>query len=260
VEDFSEKATEILQKSLIPAIAVIVIGVGVGMGYSYSKSKQEKQLEVSQNELFVIKKDIDKVTETLSPPEPKPELGKDGKPLPPKPKKEAPKVSNADKEKAYASGLERMNAFINANQGQQSAVEGAVLVSEVTSEYGKYDEGISALKTALNGFDKSNFLYGIAQTELGNLYYKTDKCTEAADAWEQVIAQKAHDYLANDLRLKAGICYEKINQYDRAEDQYRTIVTKSPDSSAARTAKKFLLHIRYVKTKGVQPPTEQKKG
>jgi hypothetical protein len=65
-----------------------------------------------------------------------------------------------------------------------------------------------------------------------------------------VIAQKEHDYLANDLRLKAGICYEKSNQYDRAENLYRAVVEKAPESSAARTAKKFLLHIKYVKTKG----------
>jgi tetratricopeptide (TPR) repeat protein len=251
-EEWTDKAVAILQKAIWPVAVVVVLAIGGGVAYSYNMQKKEKALEAAQDELFVIRKDLEKITATL---EPKPEPTKDGKPA----KKAPPQASEAEQEKAYAPDMAKLQTYIKANQGNQAAVEGAMLASEISSHYKKYDEGVTALNTALQGFDKKNFLFGIAQTELGNLYTKIDKCNEAAQAWEAVIAQKAHDYLATELRLKAGICYEKIGMYDKAEGLYQAVIDKAPTSSAARTAKKFLLHIQYVKTKP-NPAQEQKKG
>jgi len=259
VEELSDKIVAFLQKSIVPLMGVVIIAVAGGGVYSYMQMQKNKKLELTQNELFVIKKDIEKVSEKVNPSEAAPEMGADGKPLPAKTKKPVVQVSDEEKQKAYAEAFQKLNSFIKANQGSQSAVEGALIVAEVTSGYKKYDEGVAALRNALTGFDKSNFLFGVAQTELGNLLVQTDKCAEAAQAWEEVISQSAHAYLSNDLRLKTGICYEKTNQYDRAESLYQTIVEKSPESSAARTAKKFLLHIKYVKTKSGSQ-AEPKKG
>lgn len=108
---------------------------------------------------------------------------------------------------------------------------------------------IESLAASLKDMNSKLFLFGVAQTELGNLYAKTEKCLDAAQAWEKVIADKNHAYMAANLRLKAGVCYEKQSQLDKAEALYQDVVTKEPTSFSGRTAKKFLLHLKYLKSK-----------
>lgn len=246
-----------MQKAIWPIIGLLVILLVGGAIYTYADSKNYKELQLAQDDFFKIRKDIEKTAETFAPPAP--EIGKDGKPVVKKAAKA--EATPAQKEQAFAPALEKMMAQIKANQGNQAAVEGALLVAEVTSEYKKYDMGVEALQTALKGFDSKNFLFGIAQGELGNLYAKLDKCSEATQAWEAVIAVKQHEYLANPLRLKAGICFEKLSMFDKAEKLYQTIVDKDPNSSSARTAKKFLLHIKFARAKAGEGTTQDpKKG
>ena len=187
---------------------------------------------------------MQKIAESLEPKEaPKKDLKTPALPL------EKQKPSPEVLEKAYAPVVQKLQNYVTANQGTQPAVEAALLVAELTQDYNKSEMAIESLVTALKGVDSNLFLFGVAQTELGNLYAKSEKCLEAAQAWEKVIADKSHAFMAGNLRLKAGVCYEKQAQFDKAEGLYQEVVNKEPTSSSGRTAKKFLLHLKYLKSK-----------
>lgn len=243
----NERIIQILQKLIVPIAGVVVL-VLIASGAVFFIDKNERaKVGKLQDELFLLKKESEKIADAWKEePAASDTLNKDKavqKPL----KKEA---TPEEKKAAYAPVLEKLMAHIKANQGNQVAVEGALLAVDIANDYNDSQVGIDALKTALTGLKTTHFLYAIGQAELGALLAKADKCSEAAQAWESVAAVKEHAYVANNLRLKAGVCYEKIGMFDKAEKLYQEIVDRSPNSSSARTAKKFLLHIKFVKNKG----------
>lgn len=245
-EALTEKLISVVQKIFWPLVGVGALAIVVSLGWSYKNKQEIAKLKKSQNELYLIRKDIEKTVTSL---EPKEDPKKASQKVPPPADK--PKLAPQVYENAYAPLLPKLQAFISANQGTQTAVEAALLVAELTQEYNKPEMAIEPLSSALKGLPTDLFLYGVAQTELGNLYAKANKCVEAAQAWEKVIAEKTHTYLAGNLRLKAGVCYEKQAQLDKAEKLYQEVVDKEPNSFSGRTAKKFLLHLKYLKSKSM---------
>ncbi len=242
-EDIVEKLTYWVQKAFWPAVGLAVFAVIASVGLNYKASLDHKKSSKEQDGLFVIRQELQKIAESL---EPKEDPKKDSKTPP---ALEKPKQSPEVLEKAYSPVVQKLQSYVTANQGSQSAVEAALLVAELTQEYNKPEMAIESLAASLKDMNSKLFLFGVAQTELGNLYAKTEKCLDAAQAWEKVIADKNHAYMAANLRLKAGVCYEKQSQLDKAEALYQDVVTKEPTSFSGRTAKKFLLHLKYLKSK-----------
>lgn len=242
-----ENVVKILQKLILPIAGVVVLVlIASGAIYFIDKNEQSKMAK-SYDSFFLIKKEGEKIAEAWKvDPAASDSSDKDKKVQKPAKKDATPE----EKKQAYAAVLEKLMAHIKANQGNQVAVEAALLASDMGAEYNDSQVGIDALRTALTGMKSAHFLFAIGQAELGALLAKVDKCTEAAQAWESVVTVKEHAYLANNLRLKSGVCYEKIGMFDKAEKLYQDIIEKSPNSSSARTAKKFLLHIKFVKNKG----------
>ncbi len=244
-DTLTEKLVYWIQKIFWPLVGLAVVAIVVSFVLNYKKGQDFKKISKAQDELFVIRKDVEKIAAELEPKEDPKKAAK------PEAAKEKPKQSPEVLEKSYSAVVEKLQAYIKANQGTQPAVEAALLVAELTQEYNKTDMAIDALNTSLKGLPSDLFLFGVGQTELGNIYAKVNKCLEAAQAWEKVIAEKNHSYLAGNLRLKAGICYEKQTQLDKAEKLYQEVVDKEPTSFAGRTAKKFLLHLKYLKSKSM---------
>ncbi len=253
--DTQEKVVKLLQKLIVPVAGLVVLVLIASGAIWFIDSNQQAKIAKSYDELFLIKKESETAAKAwTTEPAASDLLNKDKKTPPPK--KDA---SPEQKKTAYTPILEKLMAHIKANQGNQVAVEGALLASDLGSEYNDFQVGIDALKSALQGMKTTHFLYAIGQAELGTLLAKTDKCSEAAQAWESVANIKEHDYMASNMRLKAGVCYEKLGMYDKAEKLYQDIIDKNPNSSSARTAKKFLLHIKFVKNKG-EASDKQKNG
>lgn len=245
--DAQEKIVGVLQKLILPIAGVVVLVLIASGAIWFIDKNQQAKMSKNYDELFLIKKESETVAKAwTTEPAASDLLNKDKKTPPPAKKDATPE----EKKTAYAPAMAKLMTLIKANQGNQVAVEGALLASDMAGEYNDQQTGIDALKTALTGMKSSHFLYAIGQSELGNLLAKTDKCSEAAQAWESVAAVKEHAYMAGNLRLKAGVCYEKLGMFDKAEKLYQDIIDKNPNSSSARTAKKFLLHIKFVKNKG----------
>lgn len=253
-KDLTEEMGSILQRTIVPIAVLVFLGVAGGVGYHFYNKNQQQKTEKAADELFVLQKELSEAAQKLNP---QPPASEDPKKAP----KVMPKPTAQQMEQSYSPIVAKLQAFVKANQGLQPAVEGALLVSEVSSDYLKYDEGITALQAATKDFNKKNFLFGVAKSELGTLYAQTDKCNEAVQAWESVIDVKEHDYMADQLRVKSGVCYQKLGMYDKAEKLFQEVLKKGAQSSNGRLAKKFLLYIKYEKSKAADAKvSEQKNG
>jgi predicted negative regulator of RcsB-dependent stress response len=256
MSEWSEKAVSFLQKGIVPILVLVGVCIAGGVGYQVWNKNRLAKIEKANDAFFLMQKEVSLKMQAIMPPPEAPEALK-GK-TPPKPKA---KPSAEEMQNAFAPSVEKLQAFIKTNEGTQPAVEAALLVSELTSEYSKYEEGIKALQVATKDFDKKNFLFGVAGSELGSLLAKTDKCNEAAQEWEKVLSISEHEYLADQLRLKSGVCYQRLGMYDKAERLYNEVIKHGSENSNGRMAKKFLLYIKYVKSKASnEKGPDQKNG
>lgn len=238
----SEKLSTFVQRSAVPFFIVIGLMAVGGVGYHLMNSKTAQTTEKLANELFAIKKEYRTATETLQKNLPQPTADK--KLEPPQPKKE-------ELQKAYAPIVEKLDVFIKANQGQMVTVEAGLLAADMLAGYENWSRGAEILQSSLNGYnDTQHFLYGMGHAQLGTFYIMQEKCTEAVQAWEKGMTVKSVSFLKPQLRLKLGLCYEKMSQLDRAEKMYQDVINDMPKSLSARTAKKFLFNLKLMKAKG----------
>lgn len=240
----ADQTNQFFEKFLKPLVALVVLALVASGAYSFYSKQRRGDDEKKANLLFEVKKELldaeKSVRETAD------TSTKDKK----KPAK-APDLSAKFKQ-AYEPVIPKFEAFIKANQGHVTAIEAALIVSKSVQEYKDESKELSVLQMGVKGVDKTNFLYGVAQSRIGELLYKQDKCSEAAKAWEDLITIDQHAYMSGSLRLKAGVCYEKIGMWDKAEAMYKKVSDEAPNSANGRMAKKFLLHVRYQKSKGAK--------
>ncbi|MBY0314921.1 MAG: hypothetical protein K2Q26_05345 [Bdellovibrionales bacterium] len=238
----SEQLSHYVQKSAVPLMILLVVIAAGGIGFHFMNSKKSEKAEKLGSELFTIRKEYRTATEELAKTLPKPQEGK--------PQLEAPKPKKADAQKAYSALVEKLDGFVKANQGTLVAVEGGLLAAEMAQSYDDWNKGAEILNSSLKDFnDKGNFLYGTAYSELGHFYAKLDKCNEATQAWEKAMGSEPVAFLKPQLRLKLGVCFEKLSQWDRAEKMYQDIINETPATLTARTAKKFLFNLKLTKAK-----------
>lgn len=250
-----EKISLALQKGFVGIVAIVVLALASAGGYHFYKKNHDKKVEQASNELFVLQKELGQSAQKLMPEEPQ------ANPLDPKKMPKAkPKPTAEQFKTAFSPTVEKLQTFIKANEGTQPAVEAALLVTEATSEYQKYEEGVTAIQNAVRGFSKNHFLYGIAQSELGSLYANLNKCSEATQAWDQVISSKNYDYMADQLRLKSGLCYQKLGMFDKAQKQYEKVLEKGSENSNGRMARKFLLYLKYEKSKAANETNKEEQN
>ena len=253
----NDKIAATLQKLILPICGVIAVAIVLSSVMYFRDKSENSKLGKNYDTLFLLKKEYEDIAKVW-----RSDVSADGLE---KTKKEKPiskkQVSDQEKKQSLAPVVEKLTQHIQATQGTQVAVEAALLVVDIGNEYNDSVVGIEPLKMAIKDISKKHFLYAIGQSELGSLLAKNDKCNEATQAWESVIAVKEHSFYANQLKLKAGICYEKMSMFDKAEKLYQDVLDQSPNSSSARTAKKFLLHIKFVKNKGeADESTKNKNG
>ncbi|MBY0385448.1 hypothetical protein K2X05_09840, partial [bacterium] len=117
----TQKLAYVIQKIFWPLVGVAALSIVASFAMSYKKNQDLKKIVKAQDELFVIRKEVEKVASSFEPKE-------DPKKDPKKPAKEAPKQSPEVLEAAYSPLVQKLQAYINANQGTQPAVEAALLV------------------------------------------------------------------------------------------------------------------------------------
>jgi hypothetical protein len=105
-----------------------------------------------------------------------------------------------------------------------------------------------------NGLDVLNQLRprqdlvgGLTLFQKARLLADKSECGQAIPLFEQVAKNRKASFLAPEARMKTALCYEKLNQKDKAEETYTKIISEEKDSPAAKSAEKFLRLLQLEK-------------
>jgi len=157
---------------------------------------------------------------------------------PPKPEG---KKKSGDLMTDYKEPVELYRAVINEYPGTGAAASAAIQLGRLYYDYKKYDEQVGLLETVAPK-TKSPVLKALALNLLGVGYDAKGDCGKAAEVWEKIESDKKMRFLAADSALKAGACYEKMGQADKAKASYERVVKDYAelDPQSVAQAKKFL--------------------
>lgn len=109
---------------------------------------------------------------------------------------------------------------------------------------GQYDTAIDAFQDVVTKFPDSSFAMD-AQFFIGEAYYNESRYEQARDAYALVISKYKDQDIdpaerVPDAYFKQGLCYEQLRQIPKAVQNYRLILQKYADSSAAVQAQQQL--------------------
>ena len=83
-----------------------------------------------------------------------------------------------------------------------------------------------------------------AYSLLGDSYMQQEDFSEAANYYSKAAAYKPNEYFTPVYLLKAGLAYEKLEDYSNASKQYETIVNQFGKSNEVDKAKKYKARLQ----------------
>lgn len=97
----------------------------------------------------------------------------------------------------------------------------------------------------LNDFSSNDFvIQARAYSLLGDSYMQQSNYSEAANYYSKAAAFKPNEYFTPVYLLKAGLAYEKLEDFSSASQQYEIIVTEYAKSNEVDKAKKYKARLQ----------------
>ncbi len=227
------------------ALAVfVVIGVGVSIYENFNEKKELRAQEAySQFEKSYLEKkrgfdEADRDTSRSS-------INKDAKATP-------KAKASGDLDKDYGSELNGFVKVVDEHAGTKAAQMAALNLSEMYLNYKKVEEAYQALQKVESQSQGKDLVSSIVLAQLGNVLSEKGDCKLALDQWSKVLARKEVQYMHDTLRLKSGFCYEKMNEFSKAEDAYKKVSqspkdTQTGEAGLAKDAEKYLRLLNLKK-------------
>lgn len=114
----------------------------------------------------------------------------------------------------------------------------------VGSIYMKKESYASAVPF-LEDFSSSDYvIQARAYSLLGDSYMQQQNFTEAANYYSKAASYKPNEYFTPVYLLKAGLAYEKLEDFGMASKQYETIVNEFGKSNEVDKAKKYKARLQ----------------
>lgn len=97
----------------------------------------------------------------------------------------------------------------------------------------------------LDDFNTSDYvIQARTYSLLGDAYMQQEDYTEAASYYSKAAAYRPNEYFTPTYLLKAGLAYEKLEDFTSASKQYETIVTEFGKSNEVDKAKKYKARLQ----------------
>jgi len=104
---------------------------------------------------------------------------------------------------------------------------------------GNYDLAVEGFASYVRSFPKSEAADN-AQYYIGESFFQRGKLAEAVEAFGRVLSTYPRSDVTGQARYKRGVCYERLNQPDRAREDYDFVIKTLGDTDAGRLAKQRL--------------------
>lgn len=219
-------------KAVIAAIAIFaVVGGGIAFSNHYAT---KKELAAQENYYSIEKSYLEKkraFDEASA-------------------KKETAKMSSGDLAKDYSDIPAKFEAYIQQAPKSHGAQMAALNLADIYSQYNQLDKALSTLESVSAGLNNSDTISALVYLKLGGVLADQKNCEKAISYWEKITNQSAFAFAHDEAKLRMGICYESLNQNDKAEKLFTEVSTKqdeTADFGAARDAEKYLNMIKAKK-------------
>ncbi len=206
--------------------------VALGIGYSVYKYLADQTEEKAQEAYYKVEEEYQKLQESARPkPAAKPAKGEKAAAA------EAPVVVD------YEPLAQKFATVTADHPGSRAALLAYLNFSEIKAKDKKYEEIIQSADKIKVG---SDLLSALVLMQKGNAQADMKDCTKALSTWEQILKMKSAQSIYPEVHLQQALCYESVQDTTHAEETYNKILAEAKDSSAAKSAEKYL---RLMKTK-----------
>jgi predicted negative regulator of RcsB-dependent stress response len=168
-------------------------------------------------------------------------------------------AASGDLSKDYGSVLPELEKVARERNGTTAGAQAALLVGETYLEYKQADKAAEFAELPVKGLSKKNVLNPLARVLWGNALATKNDCAGAVKIWQEVLDDKGAGFLHGEVGLRSGLCFESMNQPEKATEMYRKVTVDDAQSASATTAKGLLraLEVRGAKAPA---PADQPKG
>lgn len=167
------------------------------------------------------------------------------------------KPASGDLEKDYGSIITDLEKVALNHPGSAASAQAAILASDTYLSYNKPDKAIELTQKVARDLSDKTLLGGLVRVQMGSAYANKGDCKEAIKVWSQVLENKTAAFLHPDASLRSGLCFETMNEPQKAMEMYRKVSSDAgADSPAAATAK-GLLRALEVKSNAASAPAKQ---
>lgn len=121
------------------------------------------------------------------------------------------------KDKVDVASLKtNLQNFVNQNTGTVASQIAALSLSDILLDENNQTEALSLLKkTESNSNLLSNVLI---RKKTGQILADSNQCKEAIAVWDKIITDKKTEYVQADVKIKQALCYQKLNDFKKAEE------------------------------------------
>lgn len=154
---------------------------------------------------------------------------------------EVGKIATGNLEQDYGSVMTELDSFARERVGTTAGAQAAILASATYLEYKQPEKAIELGRLTTEKLGVKSLMGQLAAVSYGNALVAKGDCASAIAAYQKVLDRPDAAYLHSDLNLRAGICFEKLQQNDRALEMYRKAAANggqaAGQSAVAQTAK-----------------------
>jgi len=152
-------------------------------------------------------------------------------------------VANGDLQKDYGTVLPELKKIATENAGTTAGAQAAMDLADIYINYNQPEKAVEYAKNAAERLSSRNTLAPLARVLWGTALAQKGDCATAVTVWQQVLDNKSAAFLSSNVSLRSGLCYEKMNQNDKAAEMYHRVVADAEQTSDGQTAKTYLRAI-----------------
>jgi predicted negative regulator of RcsB-dependent stress response len=168
------------------------------------------------------------------------------------------KVATGQLDQDYGSVIGELEKVAREHKGTAGGAEAALIAGQIYLEYKQPEKAIALHEATAKSLGSDKVLGGLVKIQWGSAMAAKGDCQAAIDVWQQVLGNKNVSYLHADAALRSGLCFESLNQDEKAMEMYRKASAEGGEQSpTAHTAKSFL---RALEVKAKAQPAPQKQG
>lgn len=234
------KSWNVIEKnsSIVTGLLGILIVCALGyLVWDFMRMRSEKsaaeELYKTEAEYFKIKDGFDRAKfDTLA-------QGEKGK-KDPAAENSKTAAASGELEKDYGKVVAGFENVVAKQTKTAAGTQAAIWLAEIYLDYKQPEKAVAALDKVTAHQSDSSMLFGIAHMMRGTALAAKGDCTQAVTSWQMVVGSKANSFLHPEALLKSGICYETLQQIDKATETYRKVAENHAETSAGQMAKTLL--------------------